>query len=816
MNRRKGGFGTFGGVFVPNLLTILGVIMYLRMGWVVGNAGLYHALIILLIANLITLFTSFSMSAIATNMRMKGGGAYYMISRSLGAEAGGSIGIPLYMAQALGISLYIAGFAESVNNLFPGLNTLIITLGTLFILTILALISSGLVIRVQYIILSVIALSLISFFSGKPLSFDSVHWQPDYSGNFDFWSVFAVFFPAVTGILSGVSLSGDLRDPARSIPAGTILSVITGATIYVLMAVWFSLAASPRELVSNNTIMISMARWGPLIYAGIWGATLSSALANLLAAPRTLQAMANDAIVFRVFRKGKGRANEPVLATVFTFLLVAGVLFVGELNTIAPVLTMFFLITYGSVNFISFIERLISRPGFRPTFRVHWVISMLGAAGCIWVMFVINPLACVVGFAFVFIIYLLLKRIQLQKNWGDVRRGIWSAIIEFSLLNLERLRDHQGTWRPHVLLLGDDLLSKQKLIQIAFGLTRKSGFLACVNLLESKDCDAEKLEAESTEFKQMLRDKGINAFYRNAMVDNYLSGQMIVSQIHGIGEFKHNTILLDWKESIRGNWFGASSDMSDQFKLIRFYRDLDNSLLLLNVNPEIQRSVYQKIDLWWDPGQKNGSFMLLLAHLLTTSTFYDHPKLTIKTVVLRDKMEQTHALLAELVTKSRIKASINVLYPEASREMSLSIEFNRFQRKKERQKRWSAAVRKMIMMSGRERQEEEEPETWIKEPEDDGSFSEVREEFADQEGSGDDEIKEKLSEQLEDRDLFIIDKNINEIIIDNSKQADLVMLGFNIPPKGKEKKYIDKMEALLEKLPDTLLINCPFDFELFD
>jgi amino acid transporter len=814
MSRSRGGFGTFGGVFVPNILTILGVIMYLRMGWVVGNAGLHNTLIILLIANLITLLTAFSMSSIATNMRMKGGGAYYMISRSLGAEVGGSIGIPLYVAQALGISLYIVGFAESVNNLFPALNTLFITLSTLIVLTILALISAGLVIKIQYLILSVIALSLLSFFSGKPVSFETIHLDPNYTGNYDFWAVFAVFFPAVTGILSGVSLSGDLKDPSKSVPIGTILSVIAGAVIYVLIAVWFSLTASPDELVSNNTIMISIARWGPLIYAGIWGATLSSALANLLAAPRTLQAMATDAIVFRIFRKGRGKTNEPVRATVFTFLLVAGVLFVGELNTIAPVLTMFFLITYGSVNFISFIERSIRRPGFRPTFQVHWVISLFGALGCVWVMFVINPVACVMGFAFVFVIYVILKRIQLQKNWGDVRRGIWSAIIEYSLMSLGRLKDHHGTWRPNVLLLGENLISKQKLIHIAFGLTQKSGFLTCINLFGSGEMGTEKLKQESSDFKEMLHDKRINAFYKNAIVDNYLSGQMIASQIHGIGDFRHNTILLDWRESTRGKGSRTSSEKSDQFKLIRFYRDLNNSLLLLNINPEIQRSKYQTIDVWWDPGQKNGSFMLLLAHLLASSTIYENPKLTIKTVVLKDKLEQTHALLEELVIKSRIKANINVLYPDTSQELSLSLEFDRFQRKRERQKKWISAVRRIVKAT---RAEMDDPE--ISETADDDPYmvSELKlpEASGDQDEPSDDEIKEKLSEQIQARDVFIIDKNITEIIINNSKHADLVMLGFNIPPEGKEKKHIEKMEALLEKLPDTLLINCPFDFELF-
>ena len=259
MTRTKGKFGTFGGVFVPNILTILGVIMYLRMGWVVGNAGLHHTLVILLIANLITLITSFSMSSIATSMKVRGGGAYYMISRSLGAETGGSIGIPLFLAQALGISLYIVGFAESITSLFPMLNIRLITLATLCVLTVLALISSGLVIRTQFIILGIVVLSLISLFSGRILTTEGIHLNPQYSGEYDFWSVFAVFFPAVTGILSGVSLSGDLRDPARSIPTGTILSVIAGALIYVSIAVWLSVAASPEELIRDNMILISLA-----------------------------------------------------------------------------------------------------------------------------------------------------------------------------------------------------------------------------------------------------------------------------------------------------------------------------------------------------------------------------------------------------------------------------------------------------------------------------------------------------------------------------------------------------------------------------
>ncbi len=804
MIANKKGFGTFGGVFVPNILTILGVIMYLRMGWVVGNAGLQGALVMVLIANLITLFTAFSISSIATNMRMKGGGAYYLISRSLGAEVGGSIGIPLFMAQALVISLYIVGFAESLAFLVPGINQKIITFGTLVVLTVLSLISAGLVIRIQYIILSVIGLSLFSFFSGQMPSFDTVHLASSYKEGYDFWSVFAVFFPAVTGILSGVSLSGDLRDPAKSVPSGTILSVAAGAFIYFLIACWFGFAGDLGELRENNLVMVTMARWGPLIFAGIWGATLSSALANILAAPRTLQALARDGIVFRIFRKGRGPNQEPILATLFTFILVGGVLMVGELNTIAPVLTIFFLITYGSINVISFLEGIIKRPKYRPTFRVHWLISLTGAIGSIWVMFLINAVACILGFTLVLIIYVLLKRKQIQRSWGDWRRGMWSALIQFGLVSLERTADHHVAWRPSVLLVSRNLISKQKLIEVAFALTRRSGFLACINLHRSGEFDAKKLGNDAAQFRKMLQEKRIHAFYRNAMVDHYLSGQMIASQLHGIGEFMHNTILLDWHEVIRGGVPHTASESVDQFRLIRFYSELNHSLMLLNVNPEVQRSRYQSIDVWWDPGQRNGSFMLVLAHLFSSSRYWGESRLSIKTVVLQENVERTKDLLKELVTKSRIKAEITVLHPDSEQEANLGDQFERFKQRKRRQEKWVGTFRQVIGISSLSRErtlERLHPLEW---------------EPGEQEDEGDEVLKEQLSDQMKDRDEFIINRHINEIIVRNSVHADLVMLGFNLPRQGKEKKYIDKMDALLINLPDTLLINCPFDFDLFD
>jgi hypothetical protein len=270
-------------------------------------------------------------------------------------------------------------------------------------------------------------------------------------------------------------------------------------------------------------------------------------------------------------------------------------------------------------------------------------------------------------------------------------------------------------------------------------------------------------------------------------------------------------MLFEWTESSKKWIFQTSSEMKDQFRLIRFYREMNNSLLFLNVNPDIQRSGYRKIDVWWDPGQDNGSFMLLLAHLIVSSSFLGEAKITIKTVVLREKINQTRELLGTLVQRSRIKAEINVLCPDSMEEESRGFEYERIQKRKQRQQNIFKTIQRIIGWDESVVHKESLKKIeFFKIPAED-----YGEEMESGEISEDNIIKEELSGQMEDKDAFIINKNITRIIMDNSKNADLVMLGFNIPPEGREKKYIEKMDALLDNLPDTLLINCPFDFELF-
>ena len=341
----KGRFGTFAGVFTPNVLTILGLILFLRTGWVVGQAGLIGAISIVLLSNAITLLTGLSLSAIATSMHVRTGGNYYLISRSLGLEIGGAIGIPLYLSQAISVAFYLIGFTEALQSLpyFQPVDARLITTALVLIFGIIAYVGADFALRIQYVVLAALVAALISFFLGGWDWFVTPTLTANYTPNQSFWTVFAVFFPAVTGITVGASMSGDLKNPSKSIPQGTLASILVTSMIYLAAVVWLSLHGTPRELITNNLIMQDIARWPVLVLIGVWAATLSSALGSVIAAPRVLQALAFDGIVPRKLGATLGSPTEPRMAVLLTVGIAIGVVWLGDLNYVAPVISMFFL-----------------------------------------------------------------------------------------------------------------------------------------------------------------------------------------------------------------------------------------------------------------------------------------------------------------------------------------------------------------------------------------------------------------------------------------------------------------------------------------
>ncbi len=459
-------FGTFAGVYVPTLLTILGVIMYLRQGWVIGNAGLLGGTLIVLLAFGITAATGLAMSSITTNIRIGAGGAYSIISQSLGLEVGGSVGIPLYLAQALAITLYIFGFREGWLFVFPDHPALLIDLLIFAVIFGVAYKSAAFAFRIQYVILGIIILSLLSIAGaaatgsmqyglGELELWGTFPGTPE--GGFDgtsFWIVFAVFFPAATGIMAGANMSGDLENPRMSIPIGTMGAIVTSLIIYVLVGIWLAASATPEELASNYTIMIDLAFWGPAVLAGLLGATFSSALASMVGAPRILQALGDH----NVLPQGKWLSvrsadGEPRNAMYITAAIVFLGLMLRDLNAIAPLITMFFLITYMMINVVVFFEQTLGLVSFRPLFRIPRVVSFLGMVGCLFAMFIVNPAFSLIALTLVLGAYVFMARRTLNAPFGDVRSGMFVSIAEWAAKRVWDLPTMQErAWKPNLMV----------------------------------------------------------------------------------------------------------------------------------------------------------------------------------------------------------------------------------------------------------------------------------------------------------------------------------------------------------------------------
>jgi amino acid transporter len=654
------GLGTFGGVYTPSILTILGVIMYLRFGWVVGNVGLIGTLIIVTLATSITFFTGLSISAIATDRVVRVGGAYYMISRSLGIETGGAVGIPLYFAQGLSVALYTIGFAESVVEAFPEFRTMqrAIALFTTLAVALLAMKSARTAIRAQYFIMAAIVLSLLSFAFGSPVDPNTTieMWGAKPENSEPFWVVFAVFFPAVTGIMAGVGMSGDLRDPSRSIPVGTLAAVGTGYVIYMGLPVLLAMRADASTLIANPLIMEQMAFWGPAILLGVWGATLSSALGSILGAPRVLQALARDGILpsgMRILGNGKGPDDEPFIATCVTLGIAALAVAVGDLNMIAPVLTMFFLTTYMVLNVAAGIEGFLQSPSYRPTFRVHWAISLLGAVGCIAVMLLINAIATVVAGIIVLGIYIWLERRELESAWGDVRRGLWMEVVRTGIFNLSHEPDTKN-WRPHILVLSGAPTRRWILIELATALTHNRGLITVSSVLPSGSRDpAQQTQLEAT-IRDYLDKRGVQALVRLITAPDPFIGAKNLVEIYGLGPLVPNTILL-----------GDSEEPSNRDRycdMIANLHQAKRNLIIFRENAEKGFGQRRRIDVWWGGLQANGGLMLILAYLVRTSSQWQNAQVYLKLVVPdRTAAESAETNIATLVKQLRIGAIPQVL-----------------------------------------------------------------------------------------------------------------------------------------------------------
>ena len=619
------GFGTFGGVFTPCTLTILGVIMFRRFGYVVGNSGLIWALVILLCAKVITTLTTLSLSAVATNTKVKGGGAYFLISRSLGPEFGGAIGIVFFLAQAISVAMYVIGFAEVVHELNDA-PVKFVALITNVVVFICVYIGAGWTIRIQYFILATLVLSLISFFLG---GFHEFQWdqfttnlQPHYLNTVDsdggikkesLFTMFALFFPAVTGIMAGANMSGDLKNPSRSIPSGTLWSIVATAIVYMTMAFFIAGCRPADTLISDFSVIGDIAHWEILITAGVFAATLSSALGSMMGAPRILQALAKDKIFPRLetFGAGSGATNEPRRAVILTFLISSICIVAADLNTIAPLITMAFMITYGTINIATFYEGITKNPSYRPTFRYsHWMTSLAGAIGCIFVMLMMNPLWALASGVIMVGIYFFIFRKQLKSRFGDIGSGLLFEKTRKNLLKLERQMYHPKNWRPIVLAMSGGGSNRLNLSMFGHWLTRRNGILNIGQVITgTSEEHTNRIAGQEQLLEKFIIDEDLDAFPNIVAAPLLSDGIQYLVQCSGLGALRPNILLIGWP--------GDVEKATPLVSTLRTVQNLGRNIVIGKlVDTETPKEVPPgTIDVWWR-GRKNGELMLLLAHLL--------------------------------------------------------------------------------------------------------------------------------------------------------------------------------------------------------
>lgn len=666
---------TFGGVFTPSILTILGVIVFMRAGFVIGQAGILQSLLILALANTITFLTALSISAVSTNTPVSGGGAYFLISRSLGPEFGGAIGVVLFCAQAISVPFYILGFAEALVRMIPeaGIHFMGIALATAAVLFFIAFTGAPWAIKAQYLIMAVLGISLLTMIGGAAAHFQTdlfvQNLFPGYTGTgISFWRVFAIYFPAVTGIMAGVNMSGDLKNPGYSLPVGIIASILTGFIIYMAQILLTGGAQTREQLLTLSfETFCSQALFGAghLVMAGVVAATLSSALGSFLGAPRVLQAVARDRLIpgLGYFAHGSPRGDEPQRALCLTFGIAMGVILAaggdvasGAFNLLAAVVTMFFLCTYGLVNLAAFVESVAGNPSFRPRFRYyHWLPALLGAMGCSATAALINPWAAFLAVIVFSAAYLMLRRFNLRARFGDARWGFIYSGIKNNLLRLAVMPQHSKNWRPGLLAVTGNPEKNNTLISYALWIGEARGLVILVRILSGDLAElGNHRHTASNQLKRYLNEKKSDAFATVIVSSSFDEGLAVLLQSQSIRPIQPNTVLLPWA--------AEDSSGSSLFRQLNTIHSLGMSIILCS-DKGLPSSTTGRpcIDIWWR-GRKNGSLMVILSHLLTLNWEWDRAVIRVFRLIQDETgFEPASASLKSLVRAGRINARTEII-----------------------------------------------------------------------------------------------------------------------------------------------------------
>ena len=722
-------FGT-APVFFTAISTILGAVMFLRFGFAVGSVGFIGTILIVLIGHAVTIPTAMSIAEIATNQKVEGGGEYYIISRSFGLVIGSSIGIALYFSQAISVAFYVIAFAEAFSSLFDYLLTTYdlpttiqwllekkqtVSIPVLVLLTLIVLTKGAdLGVKALYIVVVTLFISLIAFFAGDtgytpetdlmnkvelsgsaiseaatsdtiPLENSTINASEkpnkNTSDKLPFFLVFAIIFPAFTGMTAGVGLSGDLEKPSKSIPLGTLAATISGMIIYLFISYKLYSSASPADLANTDQLIMADIAWQGwwLIPLGLAAATISSALGSILVAPRTLQAIARDRVLpskkinFWLSR-GKGQNDEPFNATLITILVAFIFIMIGGLDMVAEIISMFFMVTYGTLNLISFLQHFAADPSYRPTFKSHWIISLFGALSCFGLMFFMNSAYAISAIIFLVFFYGLVSRYNPEKkNIARIFQGVIGQISRQLQVFLQKAdKEQTGSWRPSAVCISENSFDRLGALDLLRWISQRYGFGTYIHKINgylSKSTHKEAIGAQKRLIK-MAETTQSNIYVDTLISPSYTSAIAQVIQLPGISGTENNLLILEFSKVNKENL----KDIVDNFTLIRSV-DFDVAILATS---ERGYGLKQNIHIWIsDNDFVNANLMILLAFIILGHKEWKSGQIKIFAVFPESRAEEERNHLFELIKAGQLPISpnnIQIINRDPDTEMKTIIE----------------------------------------------------------------------------------------------------------------------------------------------
>ncbi|MEZ4804081.1 MAG: amino acid permease [Bacteroidia bacterium] len=670
----KANFGTL-PVFLTAISTILGAVLFLRFGYAVGSVGFMGTLLIIFIGHLITIPTAMALAEIATNQKVEGGGEYFIISRSFGINIGAAIGIALYLSQAISVAFYIIAFAESFEAIKPWFLSefgIQISDNRVFSIPAMGLLiwlmvtkGADLGMKALYVVVFILGLSILFFFLGSTDYNDSFSTSQLFqTGSSDkgFFYVFAIIFPAFTGMTAGVGLSGDLKDPKKSIPFGTLAATIVGMLIYILIAYKLASSASHDELMNDQLVMGKIALWGPIIPIGLAAATISSAIGSFMVAPRTLQAIGSDKVfpnrmVNFWIRKGTKLTNEPRNATILTSVIAFLFVLMGDVNAVAEVISMFFLVTYGSLCLISFMQHFAADPSYRPTFKSKWYLSLLGAIMCVYLMFKINTGYSIAAIVLMVALYFYISlKSDNKKGMASIFQGViyqFSRTIQVFLQKSEKDLKEED-WRPVVICLSKDSFERYSALEIMKWISYRYGFGTYIHFEQAYFSKESKAIAENKLQKllKITETSKSNVFIETLISPSNTAAIVQAIQQPGISGKPNNMMLFEYKKG-ESEWL---TNIVDNFSVLK---TANYDLCILGTSDK-NFGYNRDIHIWIrKEDYDNANLMILLSYIILGHPDWQDGEIKIFATFPEETLQKEQAQLIDLTTSGRLPISAN-------------------------------------------------------------------------------------------------------------------------------------------------------------